>query len=137
MNTSFTQSPIGTIPKDFAELVKLCHKGYIRYHDTQLTDGTPYREWKIVCDDALASDKRGNTTGRKCTEHKKFVMLIDEFAYENPNADRTEILRMAMNAPKITCTWQEKHNNLAKKGVHGYDTLMAKQKKNSLDDIDF
>lgn len=137
MSTSFTQSPIGTIPRDFTELVKLCHKAYIRYNDIKLKDGSLFREWKILCDDNLATDKKGNTTGRKCTEHKKFVMIMDEILYNNPEIERNELLSMAIVAPKIACTWQDQHNNLAKKGVHGYETLMAKSKKNSIDDIDF
>ncbi len=140
--STFTQSPIGTIPKSYPRHAELCRAAFIRYDDIR-TPERSYRNWRIVADEKAAVNSRGVDMGRGSTKHRKFAMLLDYLAHSKPDFSREQLLDAALDlktpnaAALMRQRWQDMHNDLAKLSVRGYETLQARPKKTASVDIEF
>jgi hypothetical protein len=140
-DATFTAAPIGPIPKNYPRLPELCKMASIRYVDST-KNGVSIRVWSVVSDSNPAKNKKGNITGSASTKFKKFCMLLDLLSHEHPALNNLQIIDTALDKAKtfekfLSQSWQQIHNDMAKKGVKGYDVLRTRSGDEKDQEFDF
>ena len=146
LKSTFVQSPIGHIPRDYPRIAQLLRIARVSCKDvstvvfnkkTQQNETVEFRDWKIVCDEKPAMNKKGDIVGQGTGGHHKFCMLLDFIRHVFPEYNANQVYDESIDQLHPMCkklmalNWQAMNDELARIGVHGYDTLKKKEEKNN------
>ena len=136
LKSTYTNTPIGFIPRDYSRFTELLRAASLRYTDITKKD-VAYRDWKVVGDEKPATNRFGVVTGQGSSKFRKFSMLLDLIRHQEPEFSAEQVYDAALSfsvpgtKKMMEMTWQNMNNEMARLGVNGYEILQSKKKNSS------